>query len=89
MVFLHQTTLHICHAFASLDKGYFIWAMLHAFFVRNVCMLHSGNKTRWEIATGAPFNLDAIRIFGANMYGTLVPEQRKQMNFDKADPRSV
>ena len=38
---------------------------------------------------GGTFPLSEIRIFGANAYGTLVPEQRQQLRLDKADKYSV
>jgi hypothetical protein len=46
-------------------------------------------KSAYEIATGKKYSLAALRVWGANADGPLLPEQRKMLRLDKADPTSV
>eukprot|EP00966_Prymnesium_polylepis_P196210 4547495-Prymnesium_polylepis.1 len=71
-------------------KGYFTHAVLAAIELRTIFYKDRGEeRSRYEIASGKTAPLDNYRIFGATAYGTLVPEQRKQLRLDKADPRAV
>ena len=52
-------------------------------------MMKHKTKSAYEVATGKKYVLEALRVWGANAYGTLMPEQRKMLRLDKADPTSV
>ena len=79
-------------------KTLFIHPCLHAAMIRCATRLpaeselgddETQTKSAYEVATGKKYVLDALRVWGSNAYGTLLPEQRKQMRLDKADPTSV
>ena len=76
-------------AFARRSKGYFLHGMVHALLTRNIIMVDEGcDKCRYTLATGLPPPLSLLYVFGADAYGFLFPEQRRAMQFDKADPHS-
>ena len=73
-------------------KGLYLHAVLHKLILMSLlgASRHDKTKTRWQVATGAPFaHMDAIRIFGSDSWGFLPIEQRQQLRLDKADPRAV
>jgi hypothetical protein len=85
-------------ATARRSKSLFIHACLHAAMIRCVTRLpaeselgddETQSKSAYEMATGKKYVLEALRVWGANAYGTLMPEQRKMLRLDKADPTSV
>ena len=76
--------------FARKGKGFFVHACLHAIDIRSrVIVPAGGTKSKYEIATGIVVDPTIFRTFGADMYGTLLPEKRAQMKLDKADDRAV
>ena len=83
--------------FCGKPKSFFIHACLHAVMVRCVTRAEPSDDEAEDAAsistyarlTGGTFPLSAIRIFGANAYGTMVPEQRQQLRLDKADKYAV
>ena len=77
-------------AFAQLSKGYYIHACLHSLDLRSRLLPKIGEKkSMYELATGIITDPSSFRIFGSKMYGTLLPEKRKQMGLDKADARAI
>jgi hypothetical protein len=77
-------------AFAMRGKGYYIHACLHSLDLRSRLLPKIGQtKSAYELATGIVTDPTSFRIFGSNMYGTLLPEKRKQMGLDKADARAI
>ena len=47
------------------------------------------SASNYELQTGKAFPLDALRMWGASAFGTMLPEQRKGLRLDKADPYAV
>ena len=77
-------------AFARRGKAYMTHACLHALEVRNATMIDEEHAvTRFEVATGKARSLEDFRIFGADAYAVLVPEKRKALRLDKADPKAT
>jgi hypothetical protein len=71
-------------ATACRKKTLFIHACLHAAMIRCVTRLpakpelgddETQTKSAYEVATGKKYPLEALRVWGANAYGTLMPEQ--------------
>ena len=53
---------------------------MHAIDVRaRVIVLAGGTKSKYELATGIVVDPSIFRTFGADMYGTLLPEKRAKM----------
>ena len=77
-------------AFARRGKGFYIHACLHSLDLRTRLFPKIGQtKSVYELATGIVTDPSSFRVFGSNMYGTLLPEKRKQMGLDKADVRAI
>ena len=73
--------------YSQRSKFYFIHACLHALDLRTRAVPGIGEtKSKYELATGILVDATVFRVWGADMYGMLLPEKRKQMRFDKADP---
>ena len=45
--------------------------------------------SNYELQTGKAYPLESLRMWGAEAYGTMLPEQRKGLRLDKADPYAV
>ena len=71
-------------------KDLFVHAVLFGMAVRMLIMLVDGaGVSRYEYGTKRKPPMHLVRIFGAQMYGFLFPEQRQQLRLDKADPTSI
>ena len=78
-------------ATARLSKHFFIHACLHAAMIRTVIRRTPDaalgddcdrTKSAYEVVTGKVYPLEALRIFGAHAWGTMLPEQRQQLRLD-------
>ena len=77
-------------AYARRGKAYMVHACLHALETRGATMIDDGQTvTRFEVASGKARDLSDFRIFGADAYGVLMPEKRKALRLDKADPKAT
>ena len=85
-------------AAARRPKNLYIFACLHAAMIRCVTRLSAEKElgddvtqsvSNYELQTGKAFPLDALRMWGASAFGTMLPEQRKGLRLDKADPYAV
>ena len=73
-------------ATARRPKNLYIFACLHAAMIRCVTRLSAEKElgddvtqsvSNYELQTGKTFPLDALRMWGASAFGTMLPEQRK------------
>ena len=76
-------------ATSQRPKSLYIHACMHALDVRTRLMRDSDGGFTWTRLTGMKVHPDSFRIFGADMWGLLLPEQRKKLGHDKADPHSI
>ena len=85
-------------ATARRPKNLYIFACLHAAMIRRVTRLPAEKElgddeaqqvSNYELQTGKAYPLESLRMWGAEAYGTMLPEQRKGLRLDKADPYAV